>query len=206
MRSVFFFNIFFDVADAVAVDVLQLFYDTRPTTAPAETLLRSPSRLCAENPRDVAGLDVAGLVQGATTEQQTVDTALDGAYLDGSYYELQRGTERAARLDWGAPAEDVQGALNALTLTDARVDITRVGANPSLQPDYIIRSSCWTAPSARYRGASPSTTRPVRLLPPLPPTPSPSTCSSSSTPRGRRRLRRRRSALAEPRGHSGGKK
>ena len=64
----------------------------------------------------------------------------------------------------------------------------------------ILQTTCWTAPSARYRGASPSTTRPVRLLPPLPPTPSPSTCSSSSTPRGRRRLRRRRSALAEPRG------
>ncbi|KAH8056139.1 RNA polymerase II transcription regulator recruiting protein [Aureococcus anophagefferens] len=66
----------------------------------------------------------------------------------------QRGTERAARLDWGAPAEDVQGALNALTLTDARVDIAPVGANPSFQPHGIIRSSCWTAPSARYRGAS----------------------------------------------------
>ena len=80
--------------------MLQLFYDTRPTTAPAETLRRSPSRLCAENPRDVAGLDVETVVQGATTEEQTVHTALDGAYLDGSYYELQRGTERAARLDW----------------------------------------------------------------------------------------------------------
>ena len=66
MRSVFFFNFFFDAAVAVAVDVLQLFYDTRPTTAPAETLRSAPSRLCAENPRDVAGLDVETVVQGAT--------------------------------------------------------------------------------------------------------------------------------------------
>ena len=48
---------------------------------------------------------------------------IDGAYLEGSYYELQYGTERAACLDWGAPAEDVKGALNALTPTDARVDM-----------------------------------------------------------------------------------
>ncbi|KAH8056449.1 RNA polymerase II transcription regulator recruiting protein [Aureococcus anophagefferens] len=130
-------------------------------------------------------LDVAGLVQGATTEQRTVDTALDGAYLDGSYYELQRGTERAARLDWGAPAEDVQGALNALTLTDARVDIAPVGANPSFQPHDIIRSSCWTAPSARYRGASPSTTRPLR-----------GPGAAGAGRRGRRRCRDARSTAA----------
>ncbi|KAH8090111.1 hypothetical protein JL720_6412 [Aureococcus anophagefferens] len=111
------------------------------------------------------GLDLETVVQGTTTEEQTVHTALDGAYLDGSYYELQRGTERAARLDWGAPAEDVQDALNTLTLTDARVDIIPVGVNPSFQPDYIIRSSCWTAPTARYRGASPSTTRAVHCCP-----------------------------------------
>ncbi|KAH8067028.1 hypothetical protein JL720_12538 [Aureococcus anophagefferens] len=115
---------------------------------------RSTSRLCEENPHNFTGLDVETVVQGATTEEQTVHTALDGAYLDGSYYELQRGTERAARLDWGAPAEDVQDALNTLTLTDARVDIIPVGVNPSFQPDYIIRSS---AQASRDRFVDPGT-------------------------------------------------
>ena len=63
--------------------------------------LAANGRLCAENPRDI---DVE-TVEGAATEQQTVDLALDGAYLEGSYYELQYGTERAACLDWGAPTE-----------------------------------------------------------------------------------------------------
>ncbi|KAK7240915.1 DNA-binding transcription factor [Aureococcus anophagefferens] len=124
----------------------------QPIASCAREISTGGLRANADRSAAAAGLDVAGLVQGATTEQRTVDTALDGAYLDGSYYELQRGTERAARLDWGAPAEDVQGALNALTLTDARVDIAPVGANPSFQPpDYIIRSSCWTA---RARGTA----------------------------------------------------
>ncbi|KAK7242418.1 hypothetical protein SO694_00158022 [Aureococcus anophagefferens] len=111
-------------------------------------------RLCEENPHNFTGLDLETVVQGTTTEEQTVHTALDGAYLDGSYYELQRGTERAARLDWGAPAEDVQDALNTLTLTDARVDIIPVGVNPSFQPDYIIRSS---AQASRDRFVDPGT-------------------------------------------------
>ncbi|EGB11050.1 hypothetical protein AURANDRAFT_62171 [Aureococcus anophagefferens] len=115
---------------------------------------RSTSRLCEENPHNFTGLDLETVVQGTTTEEQTVHTALDGAYLDGSYYELQRGTERAARLDWGAPAEDVQDALNTLTLTDARVDIIPVGVNPSFQPDYIIRSS---AQASRDRFVDPGT-------------------------------------------------
>ncbi|KAH8053224.1 hypothetical protein JL721_10735 [Aureococcus anophagefferens] len=110
-------------------------------------------RLCEENPHNFTGLDLETVVQGTTTEEQTVHTALDGAYLDGSYYELQRGTERAARLDWGAPAEDVQDALNTLTLTDARVDIIPVGVNPSFQPDYIIRS----AQASRDRFVDPGT-------------------------------------------------
>ncbi|EGB08956.1 hypothetical protein AURANDRAFT_63500 [Aureococcus anophagefferens] len=76
-------------------------------------------------------------------EQKTVHLALDGAYIEGSYYELQYDTERAACLDWGAPAEDVQGALNALTLTDARVDITPVGANPSFEHARLDEEHTW---------------------------------------------------------------
>ena len=92
-----------------------------------------------------ADVGVVTVTEGGASEVQTLTLAVDSGYVEGYYYKLKAGdAETSNCLEWGAPAADIEAAINAdLTSLTASALGVRVNAQRA-DGTKILHVANWT--------------------------------------------------------------